>query len=328
MKTALVTGANGFTGSYLCKQLIENGYQVRGLVRTSSDLILLQGIPVELAYADLAVDNRFSDIMNGIDTVYHIAAIYRNENVSRKYFWDVNVGGTRKLLDAAVSSNVRRFVHCSTVGVQGHIKNPPATEDFPYDPGDHYQESKLEAELLAMDYFRQKKLNGVVVRPSGIYGPGDTRFLKLFRHIQNGSFRMIGTGKTYYHMTYVEDVAEGFVHAGETRDAAGEIFTIGGEEYVTLQELVNRIARVLNTSVSRIRIPAQPVWLAAWLCERICRPFGISPPIYPRRVDFFIKSRAFDISKAKNILGYHPRVNLDDGLRRTAEWYRQQGLLV
>ncbi|RMD92609.1 MAG: NAD-dependent epimerase/dehydratase family protein, partial [Calditrichaeota bacterium] len=122
----LVTGANGFTGSYLTKHLLDKGYEVRVLVRKSSNLDALQGLPVEYAYADLADDSPVDDATRGIDTVYHIAALYRAENVPKKMFWRVNVGGTKKMLIAAKKAGVKRFVHCSTVGVQGEIKNPPA----------------------------------------------------------------------------------------------------------------------------------------------------------------------------------------------------------
>lgn len=323
----LVTGANGFTGSYLTKRLLEKGYEVRALVRKSSDLHAIQDLPVEIAYADLADSPSLETALEGIGVVYHVAAAYRAENVPREYFWKVNVDGTRKLLEAARDAGIKRFVHCSTVGVQGEIKNPPATEEAPYNPGDYYQESKVDGEKLALRFFADNDLPGTVVRPVGIYGPGDTRFLKLFKFINNNKFRMIGNGKVLYHLTFVEDLVDGIILAGEKDEALGEIFTIGGDEYVTLNELVAKIAAILQKPVPTTRIPVWPVWLAGLLCEIACKPFGISPPIYRRRVDFFIKDRAFDISKAKRLLGYQPRVSLDEGLRITAEWYLKEGML-
>jgi len=329
-KKVLVTGANGFTGSYLCKHLVEKGYHVRGLVRRSSKLDALKGIDIEPAYADLADAsnaNALEAAMKGVDIVYHVAATYRTEGVPRKYFWQVNVEGTRHLLEAANRANVARFVHCSTVGVQGEIKNPPATEDAPFAPGDVYQESKLEGEKLARRFFEEKKLSGTVVRPVGIYGPGDTRFLKLFRFIHNGKFRMLGSGKVLYHLTFVEDLVAGIALAGEKPNIEGEVFTIGGKEYLPLSALVEKIARVMNVPVPRKSFPVWPVWCAGLACEILCRPFGIEPPLYRRRVDFFIKDRAFDITKARTKLGFEPKVDLETGLRRTAEWYKAQGML-
>ncbi len=323
---ALVSGANGFTGSYLVKLLLKKGYQVKGIVRKASNLDAIKDLPVEFYYADLATHTSFDDAMQDIDIVFNVGAAYRVEGVPQKYFWDVNVEGTKKLLDAAKKKGVKKFVHCSTVGVQGDIKNPPAKEEDPYSPGDYYQESKVEGEKLALQYFKDG-LPLTVVRPVGIYGPGDLRFLKLFKFINNGKFKMIGSGNVLYHLTYVEDLAEGIFLAGEKDEGLGEIFTIGGEGYLTLNELVKKIADVLNKPVPKSRIPVFPVWFAGLLCEIICKPFGITPPIYRRRVDFFVKDRAFDISKAKRLLGYKPKVNLDEGLEKTAQWYKEKGFI-
>ena len=329
-KTVFVTGANGFTGSYVCKHLIQRGDHVRALVRKTSNLDLLKGVDVELVHGDLAngvIGETLTQSLKGVDVVYHIAAVYRTEGVPKKYFWDVHVEGTRHLLEAARRANVPRFVHCSTVGVQGEIKNPPATEDVPYAPGDVYQESKVDGEKLARKFFQEQQLPGVVVRPVGIYGPGDTRFLKLFKFIHNGKFRMLGSGKVLYHLTHVDDLARGILLAGEKKAALGEVFTIGGNGYLTLAELVERVAKALNVPTPRKSFPVWPVWLAGLLCEILCRPLGIEPPLYRRRVEFFIKDRAFDISKAQRLLGYQPQVDLDHGLRMTADWYRTQNLL-
>ncbi len=329
-KTVFVTGANGFTGSYVCKHLIQRGAHVRALVRKTSNLDLLKGVDVELVHGDLAngaIGGTLAQSLKGVDVVYHIAAVYRTEGVPKKYFWDVHVEGTRHLLEAAQRANVPRFVHCSTVGVQGEIKNPPATEDVPYAPGDVYQESKVDGEKLARKFFQEQQLPGVVVRPVGIYGPGDMRFLKLFKFIHNGKFRMLGSGKVLYHLTHVDDLARGILLAGEKKAALGEVFTIGGNGYLTLAELVERVAKALNVPAPRKSFPVWPVWLAGLLCEILCRPFGLEPPLYRRRVEFFIKDRAFDISKAQRLLGYQPQVDLDHGLRMTADWYRTQNLL-
>lgn len=324
---ALVTGANGFTSSYMIKNLLKNGYNVKGTIRKTSNTELLKDLDIELAYIDLAEDEIDDNLMKDIDVVYHIGAAYRTEGVPQKYFWDVNVEGTRKLLVAAKKAGVKKFVHCSTVGVQGDIKNPPAKETHPDNPGDYYQESKLDGEKLALKFFKEEGLAGTVVRPVGIYGPGDTRFLKLFKTISNGKFKMIGSGNVLYHLTFVEDLVEGFRLAGESDKANNEIFTIGGNGYLTLNELVEKIAKILNKSISKIKIPVFPVWVAGALCEFVCKPFGISPPIFRRRIDFFVKDRAFDITKARTILNYNPKVSLEEGLSRTAIWYKEKKLI-
>jgi nucleoside-diphosphate-sugar epimerase len=327
MKNAFVTGASGFTGSYLCKALVEKKYNVKALVRKNSNRENLENLDIQFIEADLADPDSIKGKIKDTDIVFHIAALYRQEGVSKDLFTKVNLDGTRIMLEESIASGVKRFVHCSTVGVQGEISNPPATEEAPYKPGDHYQISKMAGEKLALSYFNEGKINGVVVRPVGIYGPGDTRFLKLFKHIYKGNFKMIGKGNVLYHLTFVEDLVQGIILAGETPAASRQIYTIGGSEYLPLTDLANMIAQILDKPISKIHIPLWPVYTAAFLCEMICRPLGIEPPIYRRRLDFFTKDRAFDISKARKELGYNPKVPLKAGLTRTAQWYKEHNWL-
>lgn len=326
MGKILVTGATGFTGSNLCKRLILDGEQVVAFVRDLQKAKNLVRMGVECRLVDLDNCESIYDHFTGIEKVFHIAAAYRTEHIDLSQFWRVNVEATRYLLKASVASGVKRFVHCSTVGVQGEIEDSPASEDYRFKPGDHYQKSKMEGELLALEYFK-KGLPGSVVRPVGIYGPGDTRFLKLFRPISKGHFVMIGTGNSLYHMTYIDDLIDGFLLCGKKKEALGEVFTIAGANYTTLCELVDLIADVLGKSPPRFRIPYYPVFLASILCERICRSLGLSPPLYPRRVEFFVLDRAFSIEKAKRLIGYQPKIGLREGLERTAAWYKKEGLI-
>ena len=326
MNKALVTGANGFTGEALCRRLVDEGWKVKGLVLPDTEFASLEKIGVEIVEGDLRNKATLVPAFDGISHVFHIAAVYREQDVPRKTFWDVNVHGSQNILEAARDARVKRFVHCSTVGVQGEIENPPAAEDAPYHPGDYYQESKVEGEQLALRFFREG-LPGVIFRPVGIYGPGDTRFLKLFRYIQKKKFRMFGSGEVLYHLTYIDDLVEGILLVGSKPGIEGECITLAGPRYTTLNELVETIAGVLDVKLARGHYPVWPLWLVGALCEFICLPFRIHPPIYRRRVDFFLKDRAFDITKARKILGYEPKVDLHEGLGRTAAWYRETGLL-
>lgn len=326
MGKILVTGATGFTGGNLCKQLVKQGKQVVAFVRSGPRVAKLREMGVECRDTDIRDPEDVNDNFQGIEQVYHIAAAYRTEHADESEFWRVNVGATRNLLNAAKTANARRFVHCSTVGVQGEISDPPADEDYRFKPGDHYQESKKEGELLARQHFSDG-LPGVVVRPVGIYGPGDIRFLKLFRPVSKGAFVMIGSGNVLYHMTYITDLVQGILLAGTSDAALGQVFTIGGPKYTTVRELVDTIAEVLGKPRPRLRVPYGPVYAASVVCNRLCKLVGCRPPLYPRRVEFFAKNRAFNIEKARHLLGYEPEIGLRAGLARTAAWYREQGLI-
>ena len=326
-RNVFVTGGSGFTGGALCRTLGERGYDVTALVRNSSKTASLERLGATMVVGDLRDKASFASALAGADTVYHIGAAFREAKLSDKDYHDVNVSGTRNVIESAAENGVRRVVHCSTIGVHGDTGRTPATEESPFAPPDYYCRTKLEGELLARELFETLDIEGAVFRPLGIYGPGDTRFLKLFRSIARGRFRMIGSGETLYHLTYIDDLCRGIVMCGEHDDANGEVFILGGEGYVTLNQWVAEVATVVDGRIPRMHIPLAPVMLAAALCEAACRPLGIEPPLYRRRVELFSKDRAADISKAKRVLGYRPEVSLADGLGRTATWYQEQGLL-
>jgi nucleoside-diphosphate-sugar epimerase len=167
-----------------------------------------------------------------------------------------------------------------------------------------------------------------VVRPTGIYGPGDLRLLKMFRLIQLGRFPIFGDGRAYTHLVYVTDLVQGMELGARHPDAPGRAFFIGGPRPVSVNELCASVARTLGVPAPGWRLPARPLLLLAGIVEDASKLVGVKPPIYRRRVQFFTKNRAYDISRARVELGFEPRVELAEGLRRTAAWYRRRGLLA
>jgi dihydroflavonol-4-reductase len=321
----LVTGATGFTGGHLARTLAARGYQVTALVRDPSTAAPLAEQDIRLMAGDVRDRGAVERAAAGADVVYHIAATYRQAGLRDEEYRDVNARAVGTVIEAAAAAGARRVVHCSTVGVHGDVEHPPANEDAPLRPGDIYQVTKLEGEAIARETSAKTGVDVVIARPTGIYGPGDRRLLKLFRGVARRRFVVLGSGGIFYHLTYIDDLVEGFRLCGEVPRAAGRTYILAGGEVTTLNELIERIAGVAGVAPPRLHLPVWPFWLAGAACEAICAPLGIEPPIYRRRVDFFTKSRAFDITRARTELGYAPAVSLREGITRTLEAYRRAG---
>ena len=323
----LVTGATGFAGGHLVRSLARRGYAVRALVRDTAKAQELGTGAVTLAQGDLRDQASLAASTREIDVVYNIAALYRQAGLTDEVYRDVNARGVERLVAAAAASGVKRVVHCSTVGVHGDIERPPANEEAPLKPGDIYQVTKLEGEELAQQAAGRLGVELVIARPSGIYGDGDRRLLKLFRGVARRRWITLGSGEIYYHLTHIDDLVEGFRLCGEHPAAPGRTYILAGGEVTTLNELVGIVAEVAGVPAPRLHLPVWPVWMAGAACEAVCAPLGIEPPIYRRRVDFFTKSRAFDIRRARTEIGFAPQVALRNGIRRTIDWYRTHGWL-
>ncbi len=326
MRVAL-TGASGYTGGRLLERLRGRGDAVSVLVRERSLTDRVRTLATRVVEGDLGDAEALSRLVEGCDAVVHVAAVYRTAGHPDSYYREVNVGGTERLLEQASRSGVARFVHTSTVGVHGHVANPPADEESPIVPGDIYQQTKAEAEALALRFHRQRGVPVAVVRPGAIYGPGETRLLKLFRAIARGRYAIVGSGASFYHPVYIDDLLQGFLLALEREEAVGESFLICGPSYVSQTDLAALIAKHTGGRVLPFRVPARPLQWAGDLVEALCVPLGIDPPLHRRRVDFWTKSRAFSIEKARRLLGYSPKVDLDEGIARTAASYRELGWL-
>jgi nucleoside-diphosphate-sugar epimerase len=345
---ALVTGATGFTGGHLARSLAASGDSVVALVRTSerepfrpserepfrpserepfTRADALKDAGVTLVTGDLRDAAALARATEGVDVVYHIAALYRQAALADEVYRAVNAHAVRAVVEAAARNGVRRVVHCSTVGVHGDIEHPPANEDAPFRPGDIYQRTKLEGEQMARDAASRTGIEMTIVRPTGIYGPGDRRLLRLFRGVARGRWITLGAGDIFYHLTFIDDLVEGFRLCGTHPAAANRTYILAGGEVTTLNELIAIVAEQAGVATPRLHLPVWPVWTAGALCEALCRPLGIEPPLYRRRVDFFTKSRAFDITRARTEIGFAPRVGLRDGIRRTLAWYRDHGWL-
>lgn len=324
----LVTGGTGFTGSHAVRRYLERGHSVRVLDNKKGAFFdELSSAGADIRLGSVADREAVARAMEGIELVQHIAAAFRDINVPDSVYKTVNVEGTRIVAEQALVAGVRRVVYCSTEGVHGHVVNPPGTEESPIAPEDYYQQTKWEGEIAFREVLA-KGLDGVILRPTGIYGPGDpARFLMLFRMVKRGHFFIVGDGTACYHPVYIDNLCDAFELAADRPEAKGEAFIIADARYLTWNELIPMVASALGVEVKIHYLPLRPVWLVAAAVEGVCSPLGITPPLFRRRAEMFSHMRAFDISKARRVLGYEPKVPLEEGLAHTAAWYRQHGYL-
>lgn len=322
-----VTGGLGFTGAALTSRLLDLGHEVAvldknaGLCRKE-----LEARGAEIELGSITDREQVARLARGAEVVLHVAAAFRETGAPPSLYRQVNVEGTRIVAEEAVRAGARKLVYCSTQGVHGNIDDPPGDENSPIAPEDYYQETKYGGELVVREF--EDRIETTILRPTAIYGPGDPeRFYMIFRRVAKGRFPMFGSGRTFYHPVYIDNLVDAFVLSMEPGVGAGEAYIIGDEEYLPIVDLVRRTAQALGVEVEIPVYPLFPLIVAGHVCEKVCRPFGIAPPIFPRRVDWFRQVRAFRIDKARRELGYEPRVGLDEGLRRTGEWYRERGML-
>jgi dihydroflavonol-4-reductase len=325
-----ITGGTGFIGSRLALRCLQRGDSVSVLgqennpaERENRTLIESKGAKVWLG--PVTDKRKIFELVNGVDVIYHLAAAQHEANVPDQHFREVNVNGTRNVIEAAIQSGVKRFVHGSTIGVYGSALSGELNEASVLRPDNIYGVTKLEGEKLVLSY--RDKLAVVIIRISETYGPGDRRLLKLFRAIKKNAFFMIGNGKNLHHLVYVDDLIDGLLLAAVSEAAVGKIFVLAGAEAVTSDEMIGTIARQLGTRIPGIHLPLFPFLLAARVMETLLRPVGIQSPLHTRRMDFFRKSLVFSQEAARTHLNYIPMHTFSQGVEKSAEWYAGQGYI-
>lgn len=316
----LITGAGGFIGSHLVDSQLEQGHDVRA-IDLHLDLLRHQSANphLEAIRGDITDDEQLKDLVAGVEVIYHLASAHLDVSLSDDHYRRVNVGGTLSLLEAARQAGVKRFVHCSSVGVIGDVENPPADETAACHPTNIYEQTKLEGEKAALEYSHRTGFSVVVARPAWVYGPRCPRTAKLMRTISKGRFPFFGEGNNMRHPVYISDAVKGLELCASAEGANGEVFIIAGEKAVPVYELVEVISTELDVNPPKLHLPITLGLLGGYSLEVVFKLIGKAPPFSRRSVDFFLKHNAYDISKAKRNIGYSPRIDLRAGIRKTIQ---------
>jgi len=327
----LVTGATGFIGGHLVEKLVAEGFKVRALVRATSNTELIDKLGVEKALGDLRDFSSLKKAVKNVDLVFHLAAYYTFHG-KKELYWEINVEGTRKLVEACLSEGVKRFIYCSTTEAVGPTPPRPVDESYPPNPTYEYGRSKLAAENVVREA-GGKGLEYTIIRPSGVYGPRNVNDVSYYfiTLVASGSLlsRFIpGSGETLIQFVHVSDVVQGFLLAAEKDVSIGQTYFISEDKAYTYNEVYNILSEILNVKVKRFHIPG-------WLAKAFIAPIEFAYKIVGKEhfmyhvstIDAMLQNRAYSVEKAKRELGYKPKYDLKTGLAETIEWYREHGFI-
>ncbi|MDX9703202.1 MAG: NAD-dependent epimerase/dehydratase family protein [Candidatus Auribacterota bacterium] len=326
-KTYLITGATGLVGSHLAEFLVRNGQKVRCFVRPNSDISFLNTLQVEIIQGDLTKAVSLDRAVSGVDVVFHCAAMV-SDWADRDTMVRVNVGGTRNIVDACLKHKVQRFVMVSSLAVLGMDKQINANETAPYVyTGDNYNYTKIESEKLVMQMHREQNLPAVIVRPPYIYGPRDRQLLpRVVSFLKDGKFVFIGAGENPISLVYVKNLVYALCLASERDKAVGQIYHITDGQDISRREFIGTLAKKLGYAEPSKSVP---VALAKIMCpvlegiNKLTR--SKTPPLLNKfRMKFLDTYLTFDISKARNELGYKSEYSFDSALDETVAWFRNE----
>jgi len=323
----LVTGATGFIGPYLVSALIAQGHGVRVLALANDDTSRLEKLQAKLFRGDVREPKTLVEPFAGVHTVFNLAAAH---GLWRPYqlYYDVNVAGTENVCRAALTAGVRRLVHMSTWTIYGFGIGWPVTEDAPLRRvADTYQITKLEADEIVQRYIAQGDLPATIIRPATIFGPGDRiNFGRLADRLRAGKAIIIGSGNNAVPLIYVSDLVDGTILAAFHESAAGRVYNIENDQPLTQKQMMDAIAQEIGVRPPKLHVPYHPLYACAALAEKIVgRSNPTRQPLVTRYgVQIFGTDNRHSIERARGELGFVPKIDLRDGVRRTADWYLKQ----
>jgi nucleoside-diphosphate-sugar epimerase len=327
MSAILVTGGNGFVGRHVISALQGRGDRVRVLALPGEDVGWLRRCGVAIHHGDVSVPESLARPVYGADAVLHLAAMMDVWRPISDY-WAVNVTGAENVARAALAAGVRRFVHMSSSSVYGVALGRPADESFPLAPfPDPYPITKAAGDEVVQRMIAEEHLPAVIIRPDQIFGPGDhLHFGRMADRLRSGRGIVVGSGDNAMPFVYVTDVVRGLLLALDHDHAVGQAYNITNDRPLTQKQLLWEIAYNIGARPPRLHIPYRALYAAGYLAERLAvlAPSRGRPPITRLGVAFFGTDNRYAIGKAWHELGYCPQVDLRDGVRMTAMWYRQR----
>lgn len=325
VKTVLVTGANGFIGSRVCRLLVASGYAIRIICRQTSDLSLIEDIPYAKVIADITDPNTLAPAVSGVDYIIHLAGLVKAKTEAA--FFRVNQYGTLCLLNVVKNNNLdlKKFVLVSSVAASGPASDTPRKESDPPAPITTYGRSKLAGEEATQPFHDLIPIT--VVRPPAVYGPGDQAILTVFDVVNKRLRPYMAGGNNRVQMVYVDDLARGIKAAMESDRSAGETYFIADAQSYSTREMMDIIGRLLDKKGIGVTIPMPMLHVIAFFSETFFKIIGRAPMFSRQKVRDLTTDWRLDVSKARDHLDFETEVDFPEGARITIEWYRREGWL-
>lgn len=324
MSEILVTGGNGFVGRHLVAAMQERGDSVRVLALPTEDAGWLEKRGVHVFRGDICRPETLAAPMEGVDATFHLAAMMDVWRPLADYH-AVNVRGTENVCRAALAAGVGRVVHMSSSSVYGMAHGRPLDESSPLAPfDDPYPVTKAAGDEAVQRMIRDQRLPAVIVRPDQIFGPGDElHFGRIADRLLAGSGVVVGRGDNAMPLVYIADMVQGLLLALDHGRALGQAFNITNDRPLTQEQFLRAIARELGATPRLVHVPYRLLYAAGWAAEHFATlaPSSRRPPITRLGVAFAGSDSRYAIDKARHELGYVPRVDLNEAVRRTTRWY-------
>jgi len=322
-ETVLITGANGFVGSRLCARLLDDGYRVIAGVREGCDIALIDELDLEYRFGDVTIPETLPPMVAEVDYIVHNAGLVKTENPDD--FFRVNQVGTKNVIEAAAEeTTLKKFIYISSMAAAGPSgKGRPRTEDDPPQPLTEYGRSKLAGERRVLA--RSETVNATILRPSGVYGPGDKEMFAFFNMLNNRLKPYLGNSRRKIQLVHVDDLAAAVAKSMTASTESGSIYFVAESQSYEYRALLKILGRAIGRICLPFYLPGRLLLQVAAISEKFTRGRGRPPMFTVDKARELLADWEVSVEKARREIGFESQITFAQGAAETAGWYRMEG---